>query len=125
MKLNSGVSPASDSGNGAPSRRRDMRFSPPANLQLQVKGCTAKLTILDISLGGLGVETTAPLARGEYELTLTLGKTTFVRRARAIYCRQKAEGRWILGMSFLPGAGTGPTIGDLIDRLTASLIRFS
>jgi hypothetical protein len=102
-----------------------MRFVPPANLCLHIKGCTAKLTILDISLGGVGVEATAPLARGEYELTLTLGKTTFVRRARAIYCRGKGDARWTVGMEFLEDRGSGPTIGALIDRLTETLIRFS
>jgi PilZ domain len=125
MKSNDHVIPPSEPGTGLASRRRDVRFAPPPNLRVSIQGCRSALTILDISLGGVGLATSAPLGRGIYGVTLTLGSSEFQRRAEVIYCRKKSAGRWIIGMSFIEEPTTGPTIESLIDTITATLIKFS
>ena len=108
------------------SRRRYARIEPPPSLRCHVVGSAATFTVRDISLGGLSLLAPVPLAlKVEQEFRLTLGPMTIVQRGRPVYCRQQEDGRWVVGIAFRSERPSSPTIDDLIDLITSSVIRFS
>ena len=108
------------------SRRTEPRFQPPAQLRCVIAGTAATLIIQDISVGGVALLSTLPISRTAiHQVKLTLGHVTIARRARAVHCQRSADQRWKIGLAFVEERTTGPTIEQLIDLITRSLIKFS
>ena len=126
MKQDSdGLTPASQI-NGVTSRRAEPRFAPPKDLRCAISGAPSPFEVQDISIGGLALTSALPISRTSiHEVRLTLGHVTIVRHARAVHCRRGDDGRWKIGLAFVPERTTGPTIENLIDLITRSLIDFS
>ena len=112
--------------NAAASRRREMRFEPPAALRCAMAGSKDKVLVHDIGVGGLAVLSNLTFAPNRLqEFTLNLGPVTVVQRARLAHARKRDDGRWIYGFEFLKERGRGASIEELIDLITGSSIEFS
>lgn len=84
-------------------RRGAIRIVPPTEVRCELKGRAGSMLAKDISVSGIGVWRNAPLRAGiDHEMTITLGTFTLRRRARTVYSRKEAPGRWLLGLKFLP-----------------------
>jgi PilZ domain len=106
----------------------DQRRSPRIEIQGRLHGhlvsLDAPVTVREMSLGGMSIETTFAFPIGaihEFRLTLGDGSATLLR-ARVMHSRNvgaPAEPLYVTGLRFEdeePGEGT-PTVGDLIDNL--------
>ena len=105
----------------ATSRRQEVRLEPPPQLICAVTGSSAKFHVRDISIGGLALWSSMPLRRdAPHEFCLTYRGLTVIRSGRAVHCKRQNDGRWILGVSFLPDPPPGPgtTIEELIDAMS-------
>ena len=106
-------------------RRRDVRISTPADLTLELSDRKLQARALDISEGGMLIESNLPLVVGAtYQLTLRLGRFVVECRALPVHCRRLDNGRWIAGMKFTPEQARAP-LTNLIDRITSRAIQFS
>jgi hypothetical protein len=126
MKHESDGLTASSQSNGVTSRRAEPRFAPPKELHCAIRGFSSAVAVEDISIGGMALTCDVPISRtAVHEVHLTLGRMTIERRARAVHCRRGDDGRWRIGLAFMPAHTTGPTIENLVDLITRSLIDFS
>ena len=114
----------SDQTNAA-SRRREMRFDPPAALRCSMAGSKDRVLVRDIGLGGLAILSSLTFTPNRLqEFTLSLGPVTVVRRARLAHARRRDDGRWISGFEVLREPARGASIEELIDLITGSSIEF-
>jgi hypothetical protein len=108
----------------------DRRRSPRIEILERIHGHVASLDVavrvLEMSLGGMGLETTFAFPVGAvHEFRLTLGDgSNVIMRGKVLRSREHidAEGRrvYISGVQFLdddPPAGDS-SVGDLIDKIT-------
>jgi hypothetical protein len=111
--------------NPSTSRRRAMRFDAPPGLSVTFSDRRIEATVCNISGGGLGLITSVPVRRGAtYTLTLRQGTLVASCDAEAAHVRRATDGRWEVGMSFVPDERLA-TVEQLIDRLTGGLLEFS
>ena len=109
-----------------PSRRIDVRLAAPSDLRTSVTGSRVHVVVQDISVGGMGVVSSLPLARGVVQkFQLALGTTVIVQQGKPVHCRRQDDGRWSVGISFTGKQFAGPGVEDLIDAITRSQLRFS
>ena len=107
------------------SRRRDLRFTPPPQLTCAILGMPDRVEVRDISVGGVALRLSQPLAPWVvYTLTLQLGTLTVILSAKAMHCTS-TDDYWVVGMAFLDAPSLAPNIGDLIDAIAASSLEFS
>jgi hypothetical protein len=86
-----------------------------------------RLTVRDISMGGLSLVTAAPVAlRTIHTVSLTFGSIIVEHKARVLHCRRSAQGGWLLGLAFtekpLPGSAS---VAQLFNAILSSAITFS
>lgn len=86
-----------------------------------------RLTVRDISMGGLSLTTHAPIAlRTIHTVSLTFGSITVMHQVRVLHCRRNPQGGWLLGLAFtdkpLPGSAT---VAQLFNAILSSAITFS
>ena len=107
------------------SRRASARIVPPKTLQVALEGTSKRYVIGDISLGGLSVISTEPLAVGSiFDVTLTYRDVVIQQRLKTIHSRKCPTG-WIMGCAFVSRPrGRGPSIEDLMDDITGSMLSF-
>jgi hypothetical protein len=105
----------------------DRRTSPRLEILGRVHGQAVSLdvplTVREISLGGMAIETPVPFPVGAvHEFRLTLGDgSTVLLRARVVHCRPAGGAPapiFLSGMHFVDDeAVTGQTVGDFIERI--------
>jgi len=82
------------------------------------------LTVREISLGGMAIETPVPFPLGAiHEFRLTLGDgSTVLLRARVVHCRPAGGGDtpvFLSGMHFVEDEPvTGQSVNDFIERIS-------
>ena len=118
---------ASRPGNSGLSRRRDLRLDAPRDLRVVMATAPGRLTVRDISLGGLSLITRAPVAlRTIHTVSLTFGSIVVEHKVRVLHCRRSAQGGWLLGLQFaespLPGSAS---VAQLFNAILSSAITFS
>lgn len=105
-------------------RRRSPRIEILGRLHGHSVSLDVPITVRELSLGGMAIETTLPLAEGaQHQFLLTLGDDSTVELdGRVMHCRAVAEQgeppRYVSGIQFIddePPDEAG-TVGDLIDR---------
>ena len=107
------------------SRRRSVRLEAPPGLTATLSDPAIAVTVVDVSVGGLGLLASRPLARNTtYTVTLKLHKHTATCRARATHARRTAAGLWAVGVAFVHDGGIAQ-VEQLLDSLTRQLIDFS
>jgi hypothetical protein len=106
----------------------ERRTSPRIEILGRVHGQAVSLgvpvTVREISLGGMAIETPVPFPMGAlHEFRLTLGDgSTVLLRARVVHCRPAGKASdtpvFVSGMHFVDDeAITGQTVGDFIERI--------
>lgn len=107
------------------SRRATPRIVPPGTLEGFLEGSSKRLVICDISLGGMAIIADTPLPRNSMHVVkLTYRGVEVTTHMKAIHARRCPTG-WIVGCSFVPSpTDRGPSVGDLLEDLTGSLISF-
>lgn len=111
--------------NATASRRREMRFEPPAGLRCGLTGSRDRVLVRDIGIGGIAIFSNLPFAPDRLqEFTLNLGPLTVVQRAQLVHGRRDDDGRWIYGFEFVKEQAHGASIEELIDLITGSSIEF-
>jgi hypothetical protein len=108
----------------------DRRRSPRIELLGRLHGHSVSLdlpvSVLEISLGGMAIQTSLPFPVGAvHAFRLTLGDDSTVElNGRVMHCRNVAPAdatpAYVTGLQFVEDepAESGPTIGDLIDRVS-------
>jgi hypothetical protein len=108
------------------SRRRDVRLTALRDLQTTIVDFAGSVEVQDLSLGGLRLLTSSPLARNRvYEFQIRLGPIVVVRRGRAVHCRHIGPSQWISGICFTADAFPGPTIEQLVDAILSAQLHLS
>jgi hypothetical protein len=106
-----------------PFERRHPRIPMRGRMQGHVTSLGVAVTIREISLGGLSMETRFSLPIGViHDFSLTLGDASSVQlRGRVVYSREAAspEGAplYVTGIQFLDDEPAAVPVGDLIDKL--------
>ncbi|HXT68434.1 MAG TPA: PilZ domain-containing protein [Vicinamibacterales bacterium] len=113
-------------GPSAFSRRRDMRLGAPRNLRVTIGAEKAKAVPHDISMGGLSILATAPIAlRTVHTVHLKFGSIEVVHKVRVQHCRRAQRG-WFVGMAFVDKPlEASATITRLFSAILESAITFS
>ena len=106
-----------------PDRRSFPRVDLLAELQGHLITLDERVQVKQLSLGGLIVETTAPLSpRHEHDLRIVIGPKTIIVRGRVIHTRAALSGDAVIYISGLqlvdPPADALATIGEYVDGLT-------
>jgi hypothetical protein len=106
-------------------RRRSPRLQIFGKLHGHLVALDVPVSVTEISLGGLGLETSIEFPPGVvHEFRLTLGDgSAVVVRGRVMHCqRASAAGeapRFVVGVQFIDDAdGDAFPVSDLVDRLT-------
>ena len=106
----------------------DRRTSPRVEILGRVHGQAVTLgvpvTVREISLGGMAIETPVPFPMGAvHEFRLTLGDgSTVLLRAKVVHCRTASAASdaplFLSGMHFVDDEPiTGQSVGDFIERI--------
>jgi hypothetical protein len=105
-------------------RRRNPRIQIVGKLHGHLVALDVPVTVTEISLGGLGLETAIDFPVGVvHEFRLTLGDdSTVLLTGRVMHCR-RASGpdeppRYVVGVQFIDDAGESGAIDDLIARIS-------
>jgi PilZ domain len=108
----------------------DRRHSPRIELLGRLHGHSVSLdvavSVLEISLGGMAIQTGLPFPTGAVQaFRLTLGDDSTVELSgRVMHCRNVASSdaipSYVTGLQFVDDepADAGPSVGDLIERIT-------
>ena len=113
----------------ASERRRSPRIEILGQLDGHMMTVDAPVTILDLSLGGFGVESAAALDAGDiHDCRFTLRDgVSVILPAKVVHCRPKkgpkGSVRYLAGLEFLPQATPDAEAArvQLIDRIAATL----
>lgn len=109
-----------------PDRRRSPRVELMGQVRGEVVSASVPVTVREISLGGMSVETPQPFPIGSVQVfILTLGDGAGVEvHARVVYCRESnppdSPSSFVTGLQFVDAdeAGSPPDVSGLINRLT-------
>jgi hypothetical protein len=106
-------------------RRRSPRIQILGKLHGQLVALATPVTVIEISLGGLGLETAVEFPVGVvHEFRLTLGDDSAVLvKGRVMHCHRAdapdRSPRFIVGVQFVDDdAGDAHPVGDLIGRIS-------
>ena len=126
------MKPGSDAGGSQPgksglSRRRDLRVDAPVSLRVSMPTAQGRLSVRDISMGGLSLTAHAPIAlRTIHTVSLTFGSIAVEHKIRVLHCRRNPQGGWLLGLAVtdkpMPGSAT---VAQLFNAILSSAITFS
>ena len=103
-----------------------MRLGAPRSLRVTLGSNKARLAPHDISLGGMSIFTSAPIALRTVEtIHLTFGSIEVHHKARVQHCRRAPQG-WFVGLMFVekPLQGSA-TVTRLFNAILESAITFS
>lgn len=104
-------------------RRRAPRFVAESAVEAQVFGSTARLIIVDISYGGMKVQTTAPFWPGaRHVVRVASGHGLPIEvLARVVHCQRAVTDRgapcFVIGWEFVPSPGADDAISRLVQRV--------
>jgi hypothetical protein len=107
-----------------PERRRDVRIDLLADLHGHLVTLDEQVQVRQISLGGMTVETTAPLSpRLDHDFRLSIGDEAVTVRARVVHSRVAVRGdavAFLTGLQFVdPTAAALSMIREFIDKVRA------
>src|SRR5262245_44602492 len=113
--MNTAKPRSGSSGDGpAISRRKSIRVTPPRELRCTVIGLGARVSVLDISVGGIALRTGRAILRGAMpHLTLHLDNIKIAAQARVIHC-ERDDGQWRIGLAFVTDAALAESIEHLL-----------
>jgi hypothetical protein len=107
------------------SRRQAIRLAAPPGLTVVLPNAGVRAEILDISQGGIGLLTNAPLTQGaNYALTFRMGARFISCTATVAYVRPRAAGDWRAGLAFVHDEHLA-RVEQLVDDLLDGLVQFS
>jgi hypothetical protein len=107
---------------GMPDRRRSVRVDLLADLEGHLVTLDERIQIRQISLGGMTVETTAPLSpRLEHEFRLTIGDRAVTVAARVVHSRVAVQGDVVTFLAGVQFVGPSPEALGLIHEFIGQL----
>ena len=107
------------------SRRRFIRLVPPPDLSVTLSDPRVQAQIVNISHGGVALESTWPLRHGQaYTLTFKIGRRAVSCCAKAAHVRALPEGGWQVALKFVADDQLA-RLEQLVDELLDGLVDFS
>lgn len=106
-----------------PDRRRELRIDLLADLQGHLITLDEQVTVRQVGLGGMTIETTAPLSpRVVHDFRLTLGGETVIIKGRVMHSRVSVKQD---AVTYLSGVQFVDTVPDALDALRRFVERVS